>query len=364
MIGMTAHVPERIDRMRGRLAELRLEGLLLFDMRNIRYLTGFTGSEGACLLRGDGSGVLLVDGRYLTQARVQVQGIEVEHCREKIAGLAALLAAGTLQEVGFEAAAVTFDLYTRLKKEVPGQKLKPVVDAVEGLRMYKDEAELALLSRAVDCSHRALNDVLALLRPGVTEREIAVELEHRMKVLGAEDPSFPTIVAAGARSALPHARPGSRKLHQGDTVIIDYGATVEGYRSDETCTFIIGPATEEIRLGYEVVKEAHDRAIAAIRPGVTCREVDRQARGFIEEQGWGDHFPHGTGHGVGLDVHELPRLSPASDAVLQTGMVVTVEPGVYLPGRWGIRIEDMVLVEDKGGRELTKTSKEYRSILH
>jgi len=238
-----------------------------------------------------------------------------------------------------------------------------LADEVQRLRLVKDSAELVAISRAVDVSHRALNDVRTFIRAGVTEREVAVELEYGMRRLGAEGIAFPTIVSSGPRTALPHAQPGLRKFRKGDTVIIDYGAVVDGYRSDETCTFIIGDVRGKSDRLYEIVKEAHDRAIEAIRPGVTGRQVDRAAREVIEAHGFGDHFSHGTGHGVGLDVHENPRLSPTSDTVLEKGMVVTVEPGIYLPGRLGIRIEDMVVVEEGGCRVLTKTPKDM-TILH
>jgi len=353
---------ERVDQIRKRLTDLEVDAFLLFDMKNIRYLTGFSGSEGACLV-GKNGGTLLVDGRYVTQAREQVRAFDIHLCRDKLSGLADVLSGGALKTIGFESYALTFDLYSRLKNQLEGITLKPLEDEVQNLRMRKDDAELAMISRAVEVSHQALNDVLPLIRPGVMEREIAMELDYRMRVLGAEGPSFPTIVASGLRAALPHAEPGIRRVRKGDAIIIDYGAVTEGYHSDETCTFIVGDADEEIVRVYGIVKEAHDRAIEAVRAGVSCREIDGIARGVIEAKGFGDCFPHGTGHGVGLDVHEIPRLTPASEAVLERGMVVTIEPGIYLPGQWGIRIEDMVLVEQEGCRVLTKTSKELK-ILH
>lgn len=358
---MQALMPERIDRMKKRLSDLGMDGLLLFDMKNIRYLTGFTGSEGACVI-GKDKAVLLVDGRYLEQAREQVRGIDLHLFKDKLTGLAEVLSDKSRKMIGFESSALSFDMYLKLKKRLRGRTLRPVAEEVQGLRILKDDAELALISQAVDVSHQALRKVMSFIKPGVTERDVATELEYHMKSLGAEDLSFPTIVASGPRAALPHAEPGQRRIQAGDAVIIDYGAVVEGYHSDETCTFLMGGAHEEIGRVYAVVKEAHDRAIAAVRAGVSGREIDRIARDFIEAKGFGDHFPHGTGHGVGLDVHEAPRLAPTSDTVLQKGMVVTIEPGIYLPGQWGIRIEDMVLVEQDGCRVLTKTSKTLETI--
>jgi Xaa-Pro aminopeptidase len=357
MTPMADAVFPRIELIRQRMLDLHLDGLLLFDMKNIRYLTGFTGSEGICFFR-DGVGVLLVDGRYITQAQEQVRGFDVRLCRDKLSGLSEAFSDSVGMTVGFEASVLTVDMHLRLRKQLKGTTLKPLGDEVQQFRILKDGAELALISHAVDVSHRALLDTLFLVRVGMTEKEISRELEYRMKVLGAEDLSFPTIVASGPRAALPHAEPGFRKIERGDTVIIDYGAVVEGYHSDETCTFVVGHLNSDVGNAYAIVKEAHDRAIDAVKAGISCREIDHVARNCIETNGLGAYFTHGTGHGVGLDVHEAPRLAPTSETVLEKGMVVTIEPGVYLPGHWGIRIEDMVLVEQDGCRVLTKTSKE------
>jgi Xaa-Pro aminopeptidase/Xaa-Pro dipeptidase len=344
-----------------RLSVLGLDALLIFDIRNVRYLTGFTGSDGCCILRPR-EAFLLVDGRYLTQARQQARGVTVALYRDKVSALAESLGNGTVQTAGFESSAVTFDFYERLKERLSGIRLEPCTEEVERLRRTKDDTELALILRAVDVSHEALKATLPLVRPGARERDIAVALEHRMRRLGAEDLSFPVIVATGPHAAQPHAEPGDGVIRSGDGVIIDYGAVVGGYHSDETCTIPVGPIDPEMRRVYGIVREAHDRVIDAIRAGRSCRAMDGIARGVIEAAGFGDAFPHGTGHGVGLDVHEAPRLSPASDAFLEAGTVVTVEPGIYLPDRLGVRIEDMVLVEADGCRVLTKTSKDIKMI--
>ena len=353
---------ERSHRLQQRLIDLSIDGLLLFDMKNIRYLTGFTGSDGVCIVLQKGI-ILLVDGRYMTQAREQVRNANVDLYRDKISGIAGIVSGGALAEVGFEPSALTYDMYLHLKKQLKGSRLKPIDGEVQNLRKVKDKTELVLMGKAVDVSHQALMAIRGMIKPGVMERDIAIDLDYKMKALGAEDISFPTIVASGPRAALPHAQPGLRRIEMGDTVIVDYGAVVEGYHSDETCTFIVGQADDELRGLYEIVKEAHDRAMNAVRAGASCRDIDHIARTHIEAKGYGDYFSHGTGHGVGLDVHELPRLAPTSVAVLEKGMVVTVEPGIYIPGRWGIRIEDMVVVEDEGCRVVTKTSKLF-DILH
>ncbi|HOF04787.1 MAG TPA: Xaa-Pro peptidase family protein [Syntrophales bacterium] len=356
-----AAVKRRVDRLRQAVFPRGCDAVLLFDMKNIRYLTGFTGSDGVLLLLAERC-VLLVDGRYVTQAGEQAPACEVVRYRDKIGGIAAALAAGRSRHVGFESAALTVDLHERLREQVAAVTLVPLAAELDSLRAGKDDEELARLRRAIDIATAALSAVMSLVRPGWAEREVALELDYRMRTLGSEENSFPTIVAAGPNAALPHARPGDRKLAAGEPVIIDFGAVSDGYHSDETCTFVLGPPPAELRKVYGIVKEAHDRAVAAIRAGVSCREIDAVARRHIEAQGYGDHFSHGTGHGVGLDVHEAPRLSPLSDQVLAAGMVVTVEPGIYLPGRWGVRLEDMVLVREDGAEVLTKIPKELKII--
>lgn len=353
---------DRLIRLQERLDASGLDALLLFDMKNIRYLTGFTGSEGVCLIWPGHGGVLQVDGRYLTQANEQVKTVEVGLVRDQLADAAKKIRAKNAHTVGFEASAMTFEMYARLRKLLRGVSLKPFGNDIQTLRTVKDKAELALIEQAANVSHRALQKVFPMIQPGVRERDIALELDFQMRKAGAEDISFPTIIASGPRSALPHAEPGMRKVRPGDAVVIDYGAVVKGYHSDETCTIMVGHVGSKIGRLYAIVKEAHDRAIASVRAGVSCREVDGIAREVIAREGFGDFFSHGTGHGVGLDVHEAPRLSPMSDAILEEGMVVTVEPGIYLPGCGGVRIEDMVLVEKSGCRLLTKTSKKLKII--
>ena len=352
---------KRIERVYERIDPKEFDALLFFDMNNIRYLTGFTGSDGVLLLQPD-RGMLLVDGRYVTQAAEQSPHCDVVQYRDKVSGIAAALAERGAGRVGFEAFALTVELYEKIRERIRTTRLAPLDGELSCLRSRKDAGEASLLRRAVDIATEALTDVLPLLRPGRTEREIALELDYRMRALGSEENSFPTIVASGPNAALPHARPGDRKLAPDDPVIIDFGAVYRGYHSDETCTLVVGRPDAEFRQVYDIVKEAHDRAIAAVRTGVSGREIDGIARRHIEEQGYGPQFSHGTGHGVGLDVHEDPRLSPLSDQVLAADMVVTVEPGIYLPGRWGVRIEDMVLVGEDGCEVLTRMPKELKII--
>jgi len=347
--------PERVSRLRAGISEN--DALLVLHEKNIRYLTGFTGSDGALLVGRDWL-TLLVDGRYATQARGEAVGTEIFEFHSRVDGIAAVAGQRGAGAIGFEAPSLTVADHLALQEKLPGVVFYPLADGLQSLRAVKNEAEIALIREAARIAGEALAAIRGMIRPGVREAEIALELEYRMRRGGAERAAFETIVAAGANAALPHARPGRRAISAGDCVIVDYGAVWGGYHSDETCTHIVGPASERQREVYRLVREAHDRAIGAIRAGVTCGAIDGIARTFIEEAGLGAHFSHGTGHGVGLDVHEAPRLAAGREEILQAGMVVTVEPGVYLPGDWGIRIEDTVLVGEGGCEILTPTSKE------
>jgi Xaa-Pro aminopeptidase len=352
---------ERIRRIRERLPHWAVQALILLDMKNIRYLSGFTGSDGALCLGPQGQ-VLLVDGRYITQAGDETEGLEISQYQNKMDGLAQVLSRQGGATIGFEASTMTVEVWTRLKDRLPALTLKPLREELETLRAVKDETEISRIREAAGMASRALTGLLEKIRAGMTEREIAAELDFAMKKGGAEEVSFPTIVASGENSVRPHARPQDREIRAGDVVTIDFGAVFDGYHSDETCTFALGRADATQKKIYRTVKDAHDRAIEAVRAGVACRVIDQIARSWIEKQGFGGYFTHGTGHGVGLDVHEHPRLSSQSQAVLETGMIVTVEPGVYLPGQWGVRIEDLLLVQSDGCDVISTMPKELRII--
>jgi len=351
----------RVARLRALLRRSSVEAVLILDLKNIRYLTGFSGSDGA-LLVGAGKPVLLVDGRYTTQAKEQAPGVRAVLYRDKASGIADALSAGGFERVGFEPAVVTVELHGALRRKTKKVRWMPLPSELGALRAVKDEKEIESIGRASRIADAALRSTLERMRPGMCERDIAIELEHAMRTKGADAPSFDTIIASGPNSALPHSRPGMRKIRRGDFLVVDFGAVCRGYHSDETCTFAVGRADRKQEKIYAVVKEAHDRALESVGPGVACRAVDAAARGVIEKAGYGSCFSHGTGHGVGLDVHEAPRLSTLSEAVLEEGMVITIEPGIYIPGFGGVRIEDMVLVEKGGARVLTKFSKELQVI--
>jgi Xaa-Pro aminopeptidase len=353
---------DRISRIRSRLSDQELDAVLIQSLANIFYLVGFSGSDGALLIDGTKE-VLLVDGRYIAQAGTEAVASKIVEYRDKVDGISQAVLENGFRRVGFESSVLSFQQHLDLVSRTRNTEWIPVAKGgVDEIRSIKDEAELACIRQAIDFASTAFQIVMNGVRPGMYEREIAAELDYRMKKEGAEDVSFSTIVASGENSVLPHAKPGRRRLAPGDFVVIDFGAVYGGYRSDETCTVGVGHlsrAQEEI---YKVVRDAHDLALDQIRDGVSCRGIDKLVRDYIQDKGYGPYFSHATGHGVGLEVHEYPRLNRLSEAVLKTGMVVTVEPGIYVPGHGGVRIEDMVLVRENDCERLTKLPKELKLI--
>ena len=339
-----------------------LDSILFGSLENIRYLCGFTGSDGALVVTHEGS-FFLTDSRYWTQAEEEVKASQIVHYRKKIDGIASLLSDSTLKNVGFESTSLSFSFHQLLMEKLPpGGKLIPLEREIKNLRAVKDPQELSLIRRAMDISSRSFLHILSMMKEGAVERELALEMEFFMKREGAEVIGFDLIIASGRRSALPHGKASQKKIERGDLVLIDYGSRFQGYHSDETCTVVCGtPSTEQKKI-YEIVKDAHDKAIGLIRPGIPFQEVDRAARDHIRECGYGDYFGHGLGHGVGLAVHEEPTVNSENRELVQEGMVFTVEPGIYVPDLGGVRIEDMVLVTSKGAEVLTYLPKELRAI--
>jgi len=341
---------------------LKLDALLVTSLHNVRYLTGFTGSNGSVLLSGDGRATLFTDPRYTVQSGQQV------NCRVRI--VKGPLGAAVMQEidrgaprrVGFEQDNVTVAHLESMKKTLPVRtQLEPVAGVIERLRMVKDAGEIARIRASVTANSRALEDALKRFRAGMTESELAAEIDYRNRKLGAEAPAFDTIVAAGARAALPHARPGATKIGPG-ILLIDMGAFRDGYASDMTRMAYVGPATPKYKRAYRAVLEAQLAAIDAVKPGATTGAVDRAARGTLKRHGLEREFVHSTGHGLGLEIHEQPRIGRKDKTKLEAGMAITVEPGIYMEGWGGIRIEDTVLVTPNGCEILTPTTKELREI--
>lgn len=351
----------RAHRVRARLAATGAEALLVSDLTNIRWLTGFTGSNGWVVLGAEGM-VFVTDGRYGQQAARQLAaaGVEAEILvgatgAETLAHVAA--ACAPYRTVSFEADHVTVTEHGRYAAAVTAT-LQPTTGVVEAERRTKDDAEIEAMARACAIADKALAEVAPHLE-GLTEAQVRNRLELRMRELGASGPSYDTIVAAGpVNAALPHHRPTDAVIERGHTVIIDVGALVEGYHSDMTRTFVVGEPTAQQRELYELVLAAQQAGVAAVRPGISAKELDGVCRGIIADAGYGDWFTHGTGHGVGLLIHEDPFVNRAGDAILQVGDVVTVEPGVYREGFGGIRVEDLVVVTGTGCRTLTASPKD------
>lgn len=347
----------RISSAREVMARCGIDFLLILDLATIRYLAGFTGSDGAFVLAADASW-FLTDSRYTTQAGIEVIGARIIEYRRKLDGVTELCAEYKARRVGFESEHTTVAMHAALAAALPGVELVPVGDELDGLRTVKDADEVGLLDACAGIASAALLSTLERVRPGALEREVALDLEFAMKRGGADEKSFDFIVASGPRGALPHGRASDRPIGNGELVTIDFGAVYHGYCSDETVTVAVGQPDARQREIYTIVKDAHDRAIEKVRPGVALRELDEAARGYIDAKGYGAFFGHGLGHGVGLQVHEKPVVSYRSDGSVEEGMVFTIEPGIYIPDWGGVRIEDTVVVTSDGCRLLTRVPKE------
>jgi Xaa-Pro aminopeptidase len=355
----TGRAGERTERLLSRLAERGVDVMVVSNLVNVRYLTGFTGSNGLVLAGAD-TRAFLTDFRYVEQAAAEVDGSYERHTisGELLDALVELLPEGALR-VGFEDEHMSVKQHNGLAERLAeGVELVGASGVVEGLRAIKDSGEVARVGEAAELADAALRRIIGEGLAGRTERDVALALEQDMRRRGAARPSVDTIVAAGAHGALPHARPRDVEIRPGDLVVIDWGAELDGYCSDCTRTFSVGEPTAEARRIYELVLEAQLAGLHAVRAGVSGPEADSAARSVIEAGGHGQHFGHGLGHGVGIEVHESPRLSQRSNDELQAGHVVTVEPGIYLPGKFGVRIEDLVVVTEEGCEVLTSLSKE------
>ncbi|MGD9694841.1 MAG: M24 family metallopeptidase [Thermoleophilia bacterium] len=353
----------RQERLLAVLAERGLGALLVTEQSNVRYLTGYVGSNGIALI-GVGGRMLLTDSRYAVSARDQVRGAEVViGSRDLLADVAAALPdVADGGRIGVEADSLTLTRHARLVERLGGVAPEPTGGIVETLREVKDAAEVDAIRRAAAVVDRALARVLEQGLVGRSEREVAFALHGAVLEEGGEGLSFDTIVAAGPRGARPHAVPGGEPIPPDTLVVIDMGAVVDGYCSDMTRTVATGPLPPKLEEIYEVCLRAQEAAVAAARAGVGAAELDGVARAVITEAGFGDAFGHGLGHGVGMAIHERPGVRPESDATLATGMAVTIEPGIYLEGVGGVRIEDLVIITDEGCEVLSRTPKELRTV--
>jgi Xaa-Pro aminopeptidase len=354
---------ERIGALRRKLTRAGFSGLVVTHLPDVRYLSGFTGSSAALAVTRRRA-QLFTDGRYTTQAAEEVSAAKVQIVTggPAVAAVQWLAAQPGVTIAGFDPAKTTVAEWTRWKSELPSRLRRSFLVAtpaplVEGLRQIKDDDELAVLREAALLGCRLFDHILGFLRPGIAELEVAAELEHQARLLGAEGMSFETIVASGARSALPHGRATAARLPRRGPVTLDFGIILNGYCSDMTRTVFLDAPRSAERKAYHAVLEAQENAVAAVTAGISCAEVDEAARSILRKEGLAEAFSHSTGHGVGLEIHEPPRVGSGQKSRLEQGMVVTIEPGIYLAGQFGIRIEDMVAVTRAGCEVLTPAPK-------
>lgn len=350
---------DRIKTLRALLPELKLDAILVTNLINVRYLTGYTGTEGTLLVTKRAA-YFYTDSRYTSQAKQQVKGAKIITFTHKLKSIGKTLSGLKVARMGIEGDNVTVNLRASLAKACKSIKLPALSGQVDQLRLCKDAGEIAALKEVIALSEKAFKKVIRKLKPGITEVEFARSLEIEMLKLGAEGFAFETIVGSGFRGAMPHGVASDKVIKNGELVVIDYGAIYNGYFSDQTVTMPVGKVAGLAKKVYQIVWDAQRAAIDAARPGITGAQLDEVARNVIEKAGYGKFFGHGLGHGVGLEIHEGPRASKIYKKKLLPGMVVTIEPGIYLPGKFGVRHEDMILINESGCEKLTTIDKRWR----
>ncbi len=349
---------KRISKLKEKLKENDIEAFLVTKKENVRYLSQFTGTSGKLLITQNDS-VFITDFRYLDQAEEQTDGCVIEEISSNfIEGFSELLKRKKIRNLSFESQDLSFKMYQNLKEKLDLDSLNPVESMVEKLRMIKDHSEVEKIKKAVEIADHGFQFLLEFIEPGKTEKEVALELEFFMKRNGGEKNAFDFIVASGKRGALPHGVASNKKIETGDLVTIDFGTVYQGYHSDITRTVAVGEPDPKLKEVYELVLKAQKNVIAEIKAGMSCVEADKIARDIIAEAGYKENFGHGLGHGIGLEIHEGPRVSYTSEDSLKPGMVVTDEPGIYISGLGGIRIEDDLLITESGCEVLNSASKE------
>jgi Metallopeptidase family M24./Creatinase/Prolidase N-terminal domain. len=347
---------DRIGKLRKGLEEKGVDAVLIFEPHNMYYMTGFTGGEGCAVITHDKT-YLVTDFRYIEQAENESPNFEVVRADNQAKELPAFINSIGIKTACFEEEFINYKLYSDLKENLDGIELIPLGDLIKDIRQVKDEGEIERISKAQSLAEEALGYVKGLIRPGMTEKEVAIELEMYIKKRGAAGLSFETIVASGWRSSLPHGRATDKVIEDGDFVTIDFGIMWDWYCSDMTRTYIVGHASEKQKDIYSVVLEAQMAALEGMKAGMTGIEADKLARDVIERYGFGEYFGHGLGHGVGLQVHEPPQVNKRGDKPLKENSVVTCEPGIYIPGLGGVRIEDLLVVKNNGILNLTHIDK-------
>lgn len=352
-----------LSRVKNNFLQTGLDALVISNAGNRRYLSGFTGTNGLLLLTRD-TNFLLTDFRYAEQAKLQTEGFLIaQYDKSMYAKLGELAASYGFKKIGLEKDDTTLGAYEEYRRSLPAVEFVPVSNPCEEWRRIKSPHELDLLKRAVEIADKTFLHIKEILRAGLTESEIAFEIEFFMRRIGAEKTAFDIIVASGERSSLPHGVASAKTIAPGELVTLDFGAVYQGYHSDITRTLVAGKPTPRQEEIYRLVLKAQETVIKEIGPGLKASAADALARDIIQEAGLGENFGHGLGHGVGLDIHEGPRLSPRDDTILEPGMVVTVEPGVYISGWGGVRIEDIVLITPRGCEVLTKSPKDFSEMV-
>jgi len=353
---------QRIQNAFSLLKKNRIDCLLVTEINHVRYLTGYSGSNGMVLLMPP-KAYFVTDFRYKVQAQKEVKNCAIIIAEQALTSeLPKIPGLHKKVKIGVEAEFVTLALQERLNDLLPHATFKSTEKLIESLSITKDIDEIKKIKKAVKISEKAYNETLSLIKPGIKEKDIALELEYKMRKLGAEASAFDTIVASGQRSSMPHGVASDKKVKKGDLVTIDFGCFFQGYASDITRTFVLGKANEKQKKIYDIVLRAQVAACRAVKPGLACSRLDGVARDIIMKAGYGDYFGHGLGHGIGLVVHDWPRMNASSPETLETNMVVTIEPGIYIPNWGGVRIEDDVVVTATGGQILSKLPKELMEL--
>ncbi len=352
---------DRFNKLRKRLAKEKLDAILLSKIVNIQYLTGFTGDIASLIITGSAA-YFITDSIYITQARDEVKGCKIIESKGMVKAIANVVAQEKIKRLGYEASMMLHKDLGLYKKVLKGVELSGTTGVVEEIRMIKDVEEIALIKKATEIAEFALYKTLNFFHDGISEKDIAIELEYRLKKGGAEAIAFPTIIASGYRGALPHGAASEKPIKKGELVVIDFGCVYKGYCSDLTRTVSLGIIDRRLKASYKVVYEAQQAALSEIACGVKLSAIDKKARNLLKKHKVDRNFTHGIGHGLGREVHEMPRVSFKSDTTAKPGMVFTVEPGIYFPGDYGIRIENIAVVTENGFEMLGKDQKELTVI--
>lgn len=349
----------RLEKIKNHFENLKIDSFLVKNLPNIRYISGFSGSAASIVITKDSSH-FITDFRYKSQSAKEV-GSDYEiliYVQNSMMFLKDIIRKHDLKKIGFESNFITYNEAEALKKEFSEAEFVPVDSLIEKIIICKNEKEIGLTKKAVEITDRTFSELLNIIKPGMTEREVSAHISYLQKIFGADGDSFDPIVASGERSAFPHARPTDKKINTGELLKLDFGCTYEGMKSDMTRTIAIGSISDECKKIYSVVREAQQRALDTVKAGINTKILDASARDFIKEKGYGENFGHGLGHGLGYDIHEKPSVNERSDYILEVNNIITIEPGIYIEGLGGVRIEDDVVVKKDGCEILNSSSKE------